>query len=494
VGNKIPPVDQNLIGEGTPNNKPNMEEVEKNQNRDRMLSQTSAGSATAGGRGECSNELAQNVASGKNENNDGLNPFGRSKRVQRSPTRPESVTKSVVKPAEVKNAAGTQKLAKLKQDIEGLQEYVKDRHNVHQEIKRMIRLIKSSFNDLAVEVCELKSNADIADKQDNNNSYTTVATQTEKISEVQDINRTIYRGSQHTGSIPNQTRSAGDSEIIGKSGHSPELESNREEGEDWTKVTRKKRKKESSNSRIRYTRRARPDAIIVEKTEGTSYADILRKVKIDPSLKEMGERVARIRRTQKGQMIFELEKKGDQKGETYRGDIENALGGLAKVRVLTQEVNIVCKDMDEITSKTELLTALKEHFSLPGLQENAIKSMRGAYGGTQTAIISLPMEAARKVLSTGRLKIGWTICRLREYVRPKSCFRCLEPGHLAKDCKGIDRSKLCRKCGEEGHVARTCEKVPKCLLCEEHGDRPQRHVTGSSGCPIYRSAARSLRL
>jgi hypothetical protein len=251
------------------------------------------------------------------------------------------------------------------------------------------------------------------------------------------------------------------------------------------------RKKTMATNR-RMLRRAKPDAIVLEKVGEASYADILRRVKNDPNLKEMGEKVARIKRTQKGQMMFELRREEEQRGVKYQDVVEKALGGLATVRVLTQEMSVVCKDMDEITSKEELLRALGNQFGLNSLPESAIRSMRAAYGGTQTAVISLPMEAARKVLSIGRIKIGWTMCRLREFVRPRSCFRCMAYGHLAKDCKGIDRSKMCRRCGEDGHIAKSCEKEPRCRLCEESGERSQ-HITGSSGCPKYRSAVRKER-
>ena len=229
---------------------------------------------------------------------------------------------------------------------------------------------------------------------------------------------------------------------------------------------------------------------MVEKTsETTTYADILRMVKSDPSLKEMGEKVIRVKRTQGGQMMFELAKEEGAKRDVLREAVTKALGEKAKVTVRTQEIYVVCRDLEEDTTKDDVLEALKKQLQTDSLSESAIRSLRTAYGGTQTAVISLPFELAKRVLSAGKVKIGWTICRVREATKPRSCFKCFEYGHLAKDCKGEDRSKLCKRCGEGGHIAKNCTKDPCCMICSTT-DKKATHVTGSSRCPKYRSSTK----
>lgn len=107
---------------------------------------------------------------------------------------------------------------------------------------------------------------------------------------------------------------------------------------------------------------------------------------------------------------------------------------------------------------------------------------------TQTATLSLPVAIAKKVLKL-RLK---SVCRLKELIEPKKCFRCLEFGRMAKESKNCDRSDLCRKCGEKGHMAKSCEKEPRRMLCKEKG-HPTDHIAGSSRCPLYRRALNSPR-
>ncbi|CAD7089637.1 unnamed protein product [Hermetia illucens] len=200
-----------------------------------------------------------------------------------------------------------------------------------------------------------------------------------------------------------------------------------------------------------------------------TYADILRKVKSDPELMDLGENVSRIRRSQKGDLMLELEKSPGKTVENFFGKVEKSLGEEAQVRARKQELVIECKDIDEITTKEDIRDALEKQFGPLGLQDSAIRGLRKAYGGTQTATISLPTEAAFKLLVAGKVKIGWVVCRLREQVSLKRCFRCLEFGHIAAKCIGdCDRSKCCRKCGGEGHMFRECKAEPECMLCKEN--------------------------
>lgn len=71
-------------------------------------------------------------------------------------------------------------------------------------------------------------------------------------------------------------------------------------------------------------------------------------------------------------------------------------------------MTIVCKDIDEITTKEEVCEALEQQSELVGLQESAAKTARKVSDGTQTAIVSLPVEAA------GRVRIGRGMYRFRE--------------------------------------------------------------------------------
>ncbi|XP_039968653.1 uncharacterized protein LOC120780445 [Bactrocera tryoni] len=81
----------------------------------------------------------------------------------------------------------------------------------------------------------------------------------------------------------------------------------REDGKenDWIQVMRK-----TSNTKKKavHVPRPRPDAIIISRSGNMSYSDILRAVKKEDALKELGEDVSRIRNTAKGEILLEMKK------------------------------------------------------------------------------------------------------------------------------------------------------------------------------------------
>lgn len=185
-------------------------------------------------------------------------------------------------------------------------------------------------------------------------------------------------------------------------------------------------------------------------------------------------------------MLFELKKDPAVRSSAFKALVEKSLGEEANVRALSQEKVIECRDMDEITTKEEVESALREHC---GDVSMTIR-LRKAYGDMQTAVIRLPTAAANKLLEKGKVKVGWSVCPLRAVPRiakqMERCFKCMSFGHQARNCEGPDRSDLCRKCWEKGHVAKDCKKQPRCMLCrKEDGNN---HMTGGFQCPAYKKA------
>ncbi|CAD7085341.1 unnamed protein product [Hermetia illucens] len=88
------------------------------------------------------------------------------------------------------------------------------------------------------------------------------------------------------------------------------------------------------------------------------YADILKKVKSDLELMDLGENVSRIRRSQKGDLMLELKKSPGKTVENFLGEVEKSLGEEAQVRARKQELVIECKDIDEITTKEDIRDAV----------------------------------------------------------------------------------------------------------------------------------------
>ncbi|XP_015123514.1 uncharacterized protein LOC107045695 [Diachasma alloeum] len=197
-------------------------------------------------------------------------------------------------------------------------------------------------------------------------------------------------------------------------------------------------------------------------------------------------------------MLIILNKKKTDIASQLRSAIADLLGQEADVLSKEPREDIEIKDIDEDTSKEDVLEALQravgeEHQMGP----ETIQSMRKAYGGTQTACLTLTSAAVKKILGEdnhGKIKIGWVNCRIRRVQRLVKCFKCWHYGHLASKCRSaVDRSKLCARSAGDGHKAKDCKKDPRCALCTEADSKKNcAHVAGSNRCSAYTAALRKL--
>lgn len=99
------------------------------------------------------------------------------------------------------------------------------------------------------------------------------------------------------------------------------------------------------------------------------------------------------------------------------------------------------RDIDAWAVKEDIVDAIFRETPAPGETIRVI-NLRPAYGGTQTALVLMPVGQTSGFVDKGRLKICLVSCRVRVAERGKTrCFKCLAFDHESKDYKGPDRSK-----------------------------------------------------
>lgn len=236
--------------------------------------------------------------------------------------------------------------------------------------------------------------------------------------------------------------------------------------------------------------RKKPEAFILKKTGEVTYADMLRKMKTDPSLSEFGKQVRKIRRTQQGELLLEIKGNASTNVPKFRGELEATLKDLASVRTGAQRTALICSGLDEATSAEDLHSSLVSQFPGILLQPEDVKGLRRMRDGTQVASLLMSANDAIAVIKRGAVTVGWSRCRIIQDVRPTKCYRCLGYGHRAANCKAPDRSDCCLRCGEKGHKAKGCNAPPKCLICSSDVD--QNHMTGGYSCPTYKACVKGV--
>lgn len=79
------------------------------------------------------------------------------------------------------------------------------------------------------------------------------------------------------------------------------------------------------------------------------------------------------------------------------------------------------------------------------IHKTANSSLRGV-----TVIAEVDMDTRKRLLELGKVKIGWRMCRVQDYIGILRCFKCCGYWHYAKNCV---KKEICGLCAEQ-HMTR----------------------------------------
>jgi len=101
-------------------------------------------------------------------------------------------------------------------------------------------------------------------------------------------------------------------------------------------------------------------------------------------------------------------------------------------------------------------TLIKQNTEI-NIQEGSIvpKFIYTTKRGTRNLVVEVDSET-RKKLQQIRVKLGWTICRVDDYVSVKKCYRCSRFNHNHRECKGEELCPLCTG----NHSPKQCTATP----------------------------------
>uniref|UniRef100_A0A182IYF7 CCHC-type domain-containing protein n=1 Tax=Anopheles atroparvus TaxID=41427 RepID=A0A182IYF7_ANOAO len=218
--------------------------------------------------------------------------------------------------------------------------------------------------------------------------------------------------------------------------------------------------------------KGRPEVITVTPPEGVSFLDIFRKVR---QVKEVEDCVRKGSRILRDTAEMLLKRNVDAKAVFQR--VKELAPKGSKVTLRLDTVRLQLRGIDMLAERGDVAKAMSGKVGEEIPEEDV--TLQRYNRGDQRAFVRVPRRIANALLGE-RLVFGYTSCRV-ELAPPKpiertNCGRCLLKGHLARSCKGPDRSARCRKCGCEGHKAAACSNKEKCLECGGP------HTIGSAQC------------
>jgi hypothetical protein len=204
--------------------------------------------------------------------------------------------------------------------------------------------------------------------------------------------------------------------------------------------------------------------LTLKTTDNHTPAEIIRtlKEKVKPSELKVG--ISSLRTMRDGRVLIEASSKTDINilGDKIREKCSETM--TVNMQTLRKPRMIIINTPLETTTENILESLTQQNPELDPVGDNIVPQY--CYT-TKREIKNIVIEVdseTRKRLLNNKVKLGWTLCKVDDYLVAKRCYRCSKYGHIHKDCKGEEVCPLCTG----SHKLKECNKATsehKCVNC-----------------------------
>jgi len=174
----------------------------------------------------------------------------------------------------------------------------------------------------------------------------------------------------------------------------------------------------------------------------------MRKVVFNVKLTEIGVEIGVVRRTRAGGILLQVKSK--EEADILSELLQSAVGEIAKIGRPVRTNPVLITNNPDWMDDGEVKEQIRA--SDPGLT-GVTARIRENTGVGKVAIIDIPMKTASRMVEAERVKINWSLCRVKLLQRKKpTCHRCQRSGHYKTDCRATEAERLCFRCRRGGHL------------------------------------------
>jgi hypothetical protein len=128
---------------------------------------------------------------------------------------------------------------------------------------------------------------------------------------------------------------------------------------------------------------------------------------------------------------------------------------VVNMQTLRKPRMIILNTSTKITPENILEILTQQNSELATVGENIVqKFCYTTKRGTRNIVTEVNSEIRKRLLHNW-VKLGWTLCKVDDYLVAKRCFRCSRYNHTHKECKGEEVCPLCT----ENHKLKECKSA-----------------------------------
>lgn len=212
--------------------------------------------------------------------------------------------------------------------------------------------------------------------------------------------------------------------------------------------------------------------------------------KID--IAKLGVGITRMKKVKGGAVIVGCENR--VQAEKLKQEVVKDLGKKYEIQVPKKrkpKVKIFDVDNEDCENEKIFWETIEEQNEMQKntLEGKIIRKVTKANFKKTVVIAEVNTETRQKFMQMEKLKIGWNICKVQDYIGIIRCYKCCGYYHFAKDCT---KKEVCGNCANQ-HATKECNNViKKCVNCEEKiksykvRNLKSDHSAYDSNCPCLK--------